>query len=97
MSLLASPGFAQGIAGDQTDHHIHFIAVDTNVKLEVLDWGGSGRPVILLTPPRNDAHIYDEFAPKLIASHDVYGITRRGFGASSRPTRPIRLTGLMTA
>ena len=83
--MLASPGFAQGIAGDQADHHIQFITVDTNVKLEVLDWGGSGQPVILLTGLGNNAHVYDEFAPKLTASHHVYGITRRGFGASSHP------------
>jgi pimeloyl-ACP methyl ester carboxylesterase len=31
------------------------------------------------------AHIYDEFAPKLARSFHVYGITRRGYGASSRP------------
>ena len=83
MSLLASSGFAQGISGDQAEHHIQFIAVGTNVKLEVLDWGGSGRPVILLAGLGNDAHVYDQFAPKLTASYHVYGITRRGFGASS--------------
>jgi pimeloyl-ACP methyl ester carboxylesterase len=59
--------------------------VDTNVKLEVLDWGGSGRPVVLLTGLGNNAHVYDEFATKLTPSYHVYGITRRGFGASSAP------------
>ena len=47
--------------------------------------GGSGRPLVLLTGLGNDAHVYDKFAPKLIASYHVYGITRRGFGASSAP------------
>jgi pimeloyl-ACP methyl ester carboxylesterase len=55
------------------------------VKLEVLDWGGSGRPVVLLTGLGNDAHVYDQFAPKLTGAYHVYGITRRGFGASSAP------------
>jgi pimeloyl-ACP methyl ester carboxylesterase len=55
------------------------------VKLEVLDWGGSGRPLVLLTGLGNNAHIYDKFAPKLTPSYHVYGITRRGFGASSAP------------
>jgi pimeloyl-ACP methyl ester carboxylesterase len=32
------------------------------------------------------AHIYDEFAHKLRATCHVYAITRRGFGASSRPS-----------
>jgi pimeloyl-ACP methyl ester carboxylesterase len=49
--------------------------------LEVLDWGGSGRPVVLLAGGGNTAHVFDAFAPKLTANH-VYGITRRGFGAS---------------
>jgi non-heme chloroperoxidase len=59
--------------------------VDNNVKLEVLDWGGGGRPVVLLTGLGNNAHVYDKLAPKLTASYHVYGITRRGFGASSAP------------
>ena len=33
----------------------------------------------------NTAHIYDEIAPKLAKTNHVYGITRRGYGASSRP------------
>src|SRR6266550_7431661 len=32
---------------------------------------------------RRHAHVFDEFAPKLTANYRVYGITRRGFGASS--------------
>jgi pimeloyl-ACP methyl ester carboxylesterase len=50
--------------------------------LEVLDWGGSGRSIILLAGGGNTAHVFDDFAPKLTAHHHVYGITRRGFGDS---------------
>jgi non-heme chloroperoxidase len=70
---------------DKSPHTVHFITVENNVKLEVLDWGGSGRPVVLLTGLGNDAHVYDQFAPKLTGAYHVYGITRRGFGASSAP------------
>ena len=63
-----------------------FITVDKNVKLEVIDWGGSGRPLVLLAGLGNDAHVFDRFAPRLTATYHVYGITRRGFGASSAPT-----------
>ena len=52
------------------------------MRLEVLDWGGTGRPVVLLAGGGNTAHIFDEFAPKLAANYHVYGITRRGYGAS---------------
>jgi pimeloyl-ACP methyl ester carboxylesterase len=32
------------------------------------------------------AHVYDEFAPKLTDQLHVYGITRRGIGASDKPS-----------
>jgi pimeloyl-ACP methyl ester carboxylesterase len=70
---------------DPTKHDVRFVTVDQGVQLEVLDWGGSGRPVVLLTGSGHTAHVYDEFAPKLADCCHVYGITRRGFGASSRP------------
>jgi pimeloyl-ACP methyl ester carboxylesterase len=62
------------------------IAVEKDYKLEVLDWGGTGRPLVLLTGLGDNAHVFDTFAPKLTASYHVYGITRRGFGASSAPS-----------
>jgi non-heme chloroperoxidase len=67
---------------DPSPHSVKFVAVAKNVQLEVLDWGGTGRPVVLLAGGGNTAHIFDEFATKLTASCHVYGITRRGFGAS---------------
>jgi pimeloyl-ACP methyl ester carboxylesterase len=33
----------------------------------------------------NTAHVFDDFVPKLTDRWHVYGITRRGFGASSQP------------
>ena len=53
-------------------------------RLEVLDWGGSGRPIVLLGCYLT-AHVYDDFAPKLINQFHAYGITRRGLGASDKP------------
>jgi non-heme chloroperoxidase len=69
---------------DPSPHRITFVTVDNGVKLEVLDWGGNGRAVVLLAGYQT-AHEYDDIAPKLTAFCHVYGITRRGFGASSRP------------
>jgi hypothetical protein len=71
---------------DPTSHKVQFVTVDEGVRLEVLDWGGSGRNVVLLTGSGHTAHVYDEFAPKLTDCCHVYGTTRRGFGASSRPS-----------
>jgi pimeloyl-ACP methyl ester carboxylesterase len=70
---------------DPSTHTVQMIAVDGDVRLEVLDWGGSGRPVVLLAGLGNTAHVFDDFAPKLATGFHVYGITRRGFGASSLP------------
>lgn len=60
------------------------VTVDSSVRLEVLDWGGSGPPLVLLGCYLT-AHAYDEIAPKLTDQFHVYGITRRGIGASARP------------
>jgi non-heme chloroperoxidase len=69
---------------DPSPHRVTFVTVDNGVKLEVLDWGGSGRAIVLLAGYQT-AHEYDDIASKLTAFCHVYGITRRGFGASSRP------------
>jgi non-heme chloroperoxidase len=61
------------------------VTVEKDVKLEVLDWGGTGRPLILLQGLGGVAHDYDTFAPQFTAHHHVYAITRRGFGDSSKP------------
>jgi pimeloyl-ACP methyl ester carboxylesterase len=59
--------------------------VEDGVKLEVVDWGGCGRPLILLAGLGANAHTFDKFAARLTPSYRVFGITRRGFGASSVP------------
>jgi hypothetical protein len=59
-----------------------FVTVEKGVRVEVLDWGGSGRPLVLLAGGGDTAHVFDDFAPKLTPSFHVYGITRRGFGES---------------
>jgi pimeloyl-ACP methyl ester carboxylesterase len=70
---------------DPSPHTVQLVTVDKDIRLEVLDWGGSGGPVVLLAGLGNTAHIFDKLAPKFAANHHVYGITRRGFGVSSAP------------
>ena len=72
-------------AQDTSPHTVQFVTVDQDVKLEVLDWGGTGRPLVFLAGLGNDAHVFDKFAPKFTSTDHVYGITRRGYGASSKP------------
>jgi pimeloyl-ACP methyl ester carboxylesterase len=80
---------ACAVAGEQawrdpSPHQVRFVTVERSVKLEVLDWGGSGIPTVLLGCYLS-VHMYDEFAPKLTNQFRVYGITRRGIGASDKP------------
>ena len=63
-----------------------FVTVAPDVRLEVLDWGGSGRNLVLLAGGGNTAHVYESLAPKLSKQFHVYGITRRGTGQSSAPS-----------
>jgi pimeloyl-ACP methyl ester carboxylesterase len=70
---------------DPSPHAVRFVTVDRDVRLEVLDWGGSGSPLVLLAGLGVTAHVYDDFAPALTARHRVLAITRRGHGRSSAP------------
>lgn len=70
---------------DPSPHSTTFVTVEEGVRLEVLDWGGSGRPVLLLAGLGDTAHVFDDFAPLLAETHRVLGLTRRGFGKSSAP------------
>ena len=69
---------------DPSPHQVRWITVDSSVRLEVLDWQGSGPPLVLLGCYLS-AHSYDDFAPKLTDQFHVYGLTRRGIGASDKP------------
>src|SRR5712664_2326036 len=84
LSAPLAPLYSQQSASwrDPSPHTVQFLTVEKDVRLEVLDWGGTGRPVVLLAGGGNTAHIFDEFAPRLTANYHVYGITRRGYGAS---------------
>ena len=67
---------------DPSSHVSRFIPVGQDVRLEVLDWGGAGKALVLLAGGGDTAHVFDDFAPKLTNDFHVYGITRRGFGES---------------
>ena len=70
---------------DRSPHAIRFVQVAPDVRLEVLDWGGTGPPLVFLSGLQDVAHGFDDFAPQFSDRHHVIGITRRGYGASSQP------------
>ena len=69
--------------------------VAPGVRLEVLDWGGRGEPLVFLAGLGNTAHIFDDFAPQFTDRFHVLGITRRGFGASAGSLPPSDLDTLV--
>src|SRR5437764_752901 len=92
LGLICKFGFSQNTkiglellmqsALDPSTHQIRMITVQPNIQLEVLDWGGRGRALVMLAGSGNSAHVFDGFAEKLTNRNHVYGITRRGYGAS---------------
>ena len=86
-ALIACAAFAQNGPSSQGETALktQFVDVQPDVKLEVLDWGGTGRSLVLLAGLGNTAHVFDSLGPKLAAHYHVIGITRRGFGQSSAP------------
>ena len=70
---------------DAAPHETYSIGVDEGVQLEVLDFGGTGLPIVLLPGLGATAHSYDDVGPLLARKHRVIAVTRRGAGYSSRP------------
>ena len=59
------------------------VTIGGGVSLDVIEWGGSGQPLVFLGGGGATAHFFDDFAPLLVDDFRVLGITRRGLGASS--------------
>ena len=68
---------------DPSPHASRMVTIAPGVAVEVLDWGGRGRPLVFLAGLGDTPHVYDDFAPAFTDSLHVYGITRRGFGHST--------------
>ncbi|MFI5250116.1 MAG: alpha/beta fold hydrolase [Gemmatimonadales bacterium] len=80
-----TPPAATAIWHDPSPHAVKFVTVAQGVRIEVLDWGGTGEPLVFLNGLGNTAHIFDDFAPRFTDRFHVLALTRRGWGASSHP------------
>ena len=81
----AQPTDASASLTDPAKHAVNMVEVAPEVSLEILDYGGDGSAVIFLAGLGFSGHVFDDFAPRLTDRHHVYAITRRGYGASSKP------------
>jgi pimeloyl-ACP methyl ester carboxylesterase len=70
---------------DPSPHKATLVTVEDEVRLEVLDWGGTGPALVLLAGLSDAAHVFDEVAPRLAMRYRVVGVTRRGHPGSSAP------------
>ena len=55
------------------------------IRLHYLDWGGSGRPLILLHGLASSARIWDFTSPLLTERFGVLALDQRGHGLSDKP------------
>lgn len=72
---------------DSSPHHSAFADGD-NVRLNYLDWGGDGPPLVLIHGIANSPHIFDDLAPLLRDRFRVVAYARRGHGQSDAPAGP---------
>jgi pimeloyl-ACP methyl ester carboxylesterase len=82
----ASPAGPAGSA-DKSPHLSAFVGGD-GVRLNYLDWGGSGPPLVMIHGIANSPHIFDDLAPLLRDHFRVLAYARRGHGQSDAPAGP---------
>lgn len=85
LAIATPPSPRQTEWKDPSPHVAKLVTVETDVQLEVLDWGGSGRALVLLAGGGDTAHVFDDLAPTLATRYRVLGVTRRGHPGSSAP------------
>jgi hypothetical protein len=69
---------------DPAAHRAGFVS-SGGVRIQYLDFGGKGEPLVLLTGLGSSAHIFDDFAPRFTDRFRVVAITRRGHAQSDHP------------
>ena len=62
-----------------------FVTTRDGIKIEVIDYGGHGQGLVFIPGLGNTASVFDQFAPRFLAKHHVFAMTRRGVGNSDRP------------
>jgi len=85
--LIRPPGKCPhaGSLQEPSNHRVQFVAVDDGVRMEVLDWGGSGKAVVLLAGLGYTAHVSDDFAEKLAATRSCHARQREPPLSPNRP------------
>ena len=83
-STSSAPLLTNSTWTDKSPHKTQLIQVN-GIRLHYLDWGGHGEALMFLAGLGNNAHIFDDFAPRFTTHFHVLAMTRRGFGLSDKP------------
>ena len=94
-SAAPPPAAAAAPWHDPSPHAVRFVTVPGGVRIEVLDWGGTGEPLVFLNGLENTGHIFDDFAPRFTDHFHVLAVTRRGWGASDHPASGYTIPALV--
>lgn len=78
----------------QVVYQTKFVNGSSNNKIEIIDFGGTGQPILFLTGLGNSAHVFVDFAPKFCDKFHVYAMSRRGYGASEQTANGYRIDTL---
>ena len=62
-----------------------YLTLPTSIRLHYLDWGGPGRPLILLHGLASSCRIWDFTAPLLAERFHTIALDQRGHGLSDKP------------
>lgn len=84
-AAVMATDYKPAVCDDHTPHKVRRVPVAPGVELEVVDWGGRGKAMVLLAGGGDNAHVYDQFAYQFTDYFHVIGITRRGYLPSSQP------------
>lgn len=86
MVTMSDASEAGNIRQDNSPHTSGFVRV-YGIKLHYLDWGGNGETLLFISGSGDNAHIFDELAPKFTDKFRVLALTRRGYGESDKPEK----------
>lgn len=78
---------------DTSPHEIGYVT-SSRLRLQYLDWGGAGTPIVFIHGSGDSPHYFDEMGPALSGQHRVVALARRGHGQSDRPTMPFSIDDL---
>ena len=79
------PTLAPAPFADPAPHRASRVEVAPGVRVEVLDWGGTGPALVFLAGVYNTGHVFDTFAPRFTDRFRELAVTRRGLGISDVP------------